>query len=149
IGQNSVSVRVLDDHGGVDTQTFVVNVTSMSPGSIQGAVFNDQNGDGGRNAVSDNPLPTGGPFQPVGTTFPAIGIDSGPALIITIGPDGALTMTTTGQPPYENSEDTYVAVINQANSGVALQTLELSSSEHIFSFDNDGIGADGKTGYEG
>src|SRR5262249_55560958 len=142
------SVRVEDDHGGVDTQTFVVTVTSLSPGGIQGAVFNDQNADGGRNS-SGTPPPTDGPFQPVGTPFPAIGLDSGPALIITLGADGAITTMTTGQPPYEGPEDTYVAVINQANSGVALQTLELSSDVDIFGFDLDGIGADGKTGYEG
>ena len=140
---NSVAVRVEDTHGGTNTQTFVVNVTSLTPGGIDGAVFNDQNGDGSRSPTGSTPPPSGGPFQPVGTPFPAIGIDSGPAIIITIGPDGAISMQTTGQPPYENSDDTYVAVINQANSGVALQALELASNVEIFGFDFDGIGADG------
>ena len=101
-----------------------VTVTNLSPGGIQGTVFNDQNGDGIRNALGDNPVPPGGPFLPDGTPFPAIGLDTGPAIIVTIGPGGTITTNSTGQGPYDGADDTYVAVINQANSGVAVQSLK-------------------------
>jgi RHS repeat-associated protein len=168
VGQNPVTVRVEDSHGGADTQSFVVNVTSLTPGVIQGSVFNDENGDGSRNSTGNSPPPTSDAFQPIGTPFPGIGIDKGPAVIITIGPDGAITIKNTGQLPYDNSDDTYVGVINQANSGVALESLQLTDDKDsnasdanngIFAFEADGInsgsfnGANasgvGNTTYEG
>ena len=57
VGQNSVTVRVEDTHGGADTQNFVVNVTSLTPGVIQGSVFNDENGDGSR-GTGNSSVPT-------------------------------------------------------------------------------------------
>src|SRR5208282_3894393 len=81
VGPNSVTVRVEDTHGGADTQSFVVNVTSLTPGVIQGSVFNDENGDGSRDAPGNSPPPTSDAFQPIGTPFPGIGIDKGPAVI--------------------------------------------------------------------
>jgi RHS repeat-associated protein len=160
VGQNSVTVQVEDTDGGTDTQSYTVTVTSESPGGIQGAVYNDENGNGIRDASGNIPPPPPGPFAPVGTAFPSIGVDQGPGFIITIGPDGALTTTNTGAPPYDGSDDTYVGVINDANSGVALGALELSSGVGIFGFDGDGIGGanfvpggnpsnEGASGYEG
>ena len=150
VGQNSVTVHVEDGHGGFATQAFVVNVMTVAPGSIQGTVFNDLNGDGIRNSIGGNSTAGIPPFQPAGSPFPAIGYDSGPAIIVTIGPGGTTTTTTTGQGPYEGSEDTYVAVVNQANSGVAVETLQLGGgSTPIFGFDGDGISTGGKSGYEG
>ncbi|HEV3341679.1 MAG TPA: putative Ig domain-containing protein, partial [Pirellulales bacterium] len=149
VGQNAVTVRVTDDHGGFDTQNFVVNVVALAPGKIEGTVFNDQNGDGQRNSTTNTPAPPDGPFQAVGTPFPAIAADSGPAIILTIGPNGVVTVTSTGQGPYDGSDDTYVGVVNEASSGVAVQSMQLSGNTTIFGFDADGIGGDGKTGYEG
>lgn len=149
VGANEVSVRVEDDHGGVDTQRFVVNVVGLAPGTIQGAFFNDQNKDGDRSSTTTNPIPANGPFQPVGSPFPAIGVDSGPAIILTIGPNGVISMTLTGQGPYDGEDDTYVAVVNQANSGIAVHSMQLTGNDNIFGFEGDGIGGDGATGYEG
>lgn len=158
VGQNSVNVQVEDTHGGTGTQSFTVTVTSETPGSIQGTVYNDVNGDGSRDGTGSSPPPPTGPFALAGTPFPGIGVDKGPAIIITIGLDGALTTTNTGLPPYDSADDTYVGVINQANSGVSLQGLAISSTTDIFDFEGDGIGTgsftpgasnEGETGYEG
>jgi RHS repeat-associated protein len=151
VGQNPVSVQVEDTQGGTDMQSFLVTVTSESPGGIQGSVYNDQNGDGSRDGTGTNPPPPPGPFLTAGTAFPSIGVDKGPGIIITIGPDGAMKITNTGLPPFDSDDDTYVGVVNQANSAVALKSLELNSGAAVFGVDGDGINAGGeaKTGYEG
>jgi hypothetical protein len=90
-----------------------------------------------------------GPFQPIGA-FPLIGVGNGgnpggPSIIFTIGPGGSLSTTNTGVGPFDGSEDTYVGVVNQANSGVAVNSLQLNGP-NIFAFEvgvgnADGIGA--------
>ena len=159
LGANAVSVRVADTHGGFDVQEFTVNVINSAPSQIQGTVFSDANGDGSRTFTSSDPAPAGGPFMAVGAPFPAIGDDTAPAIIITYGPGGTATITYTGQGPYDGEDDTYVAVVNSKDSGVAVQSIRLSSDDPIFAFDADGIEAVGpegsgtktigKTGYEG
>ena len=50
--------------------------------------------------------------------------------MITIGPDGRHYQDQSpGEPAYDGSDDTYVAVINQANSGVAVLSLQLTDAE--------------------
>ena len=129
LGSNAVSVRVADDHGGFDVQNFTVNVINSAPGQIQGTVFNDANGDGTRTFTSSDPAPAGGPFLPLGAPFPAIGDDTEPAIVITFGPGGAMTTTYTGQGPYDGEDDTYIAVVNAKDSGIAVQSIRLSSSD--------------------
>jgi hypothetical protein len=91
------------------------------------------------------PLHAAGPvqgFQTAGTPFPAIGSDTKPSVIFTIGPGGTLTTTNTGQPPYDDIEDTYVGVVNESGSGAILNSLTLQGSLDgvgIFEFDGDGI----------
>jgi hypothetical protein len=93
---------------------------------------------------------TAGPFQPIGA-FPLIGVGgpggtpAGPSVIFTIGPGGSLSTTNTGTGAFDGSEDTYVGVVNQANSGVAVNSLKLNGPS-IFAFEvgvgnADGIGA--------
>jgi RHS repeat-associated protein len=53
LGTNAVTVQVADNRGSVDMQSFTVNVTDAAPGSIQGAVFNDLNGNGSRDFVKE------------------------------------------------------------------------------------------------
>jgi hypothetical protein len=104
-----------------------------------------------------------GTFQAAGTPFPAIGLDTQPALILTIGPGGVPTATYTGQPAYEGHDDNYIGVVNLPNSGVIVSSLALSGAS-VFDFDGDGIGVSpnptsglpgapggpfGPTGYEG
>src|SRR5438876_1750204 len=90
--------------------------------------------------LEDRTVPSN--FQPAGTAFPDIGTISGsmqPAIIIKIGAGGAVTTMKTGQGPYDGSEDTYIAVVNQANSGRVVSKLLLTSTADIFGFDDDGI----------
>jgi len=138
VGQDAVTVQVNDGRGGIDTQSFSVTVLNTAPGGISGTVYNDQNGSGSRTS-GGNPVPPGGPFQPIGTPFPEIGSDSEPAIFITIGPGGAISTMQTGQGPYDGSDDTYLAIINESNSGVAVESLGMSGNDNIFGFDADGI----------
>jgi RHS repeat-associated protein len=157
VGPNSVTVQVEDGRGGIDTQSFVVTVLNTAPGGIAGTVYDDQNGDGSRTSVG-NSVPPGGPFQAIGTPFPAIGSDSEPAFLVTIGAGGVITTNQTGQGPYDGSDDTYLAIVNEPDSGVAVESLEMSGNDDIFGFEGDGItsfvphsgnaGAN-VTGYEG
>jgi PEP-CTERM motif len=95
------------------------------------------------------------------TECPAIGLDTGCGILITINADNSVTVTAASsptQPPYDGVEDTLIGVLN--NSSVAVGSLPLSSSTVIFGFDGDGICASsisprpagcpfGTTGYEG
>ncbi len=73
--------------------------------------------------------------------FPNIGSNTnGPALIITIAANGTASISnglSTG--PYDNSDDTYIGVVNNQTSAT-VSTLHLTSSgADIFGFDGDGI----------
>src|SRR6266496_2574585 len=87
-------------------------------------------------------------FAPVrghAQAFPPIGYDTGPGIILTIDANGFINVTSTGQPPYDNIEDTYIGVIN--NSSTPLCGLRLQSPNGIFDFDGDGpCGIDPNTG---
>lgn len=100
---------------------------------------------------------------PVATTppfdeCPAIGADSGCALLIIIHPGGVLSVV--GDPtqgPYDSSEDSLIGVLNL--SGAQVNSIALTTNTDAFGFDNDGIcdytftGSSGcpfgPTGYEG
>jgi hypothetical protein len=70
---------------------------------------------------------------------PAIGLDSGPGIILNVGPGGAVTVTVTGQGPYDGVEDTYIGVNN--NTGAPLSSITgIHSTLQAFGFDGDGIG---------
>jgi hypothetical protein len=86
---------------------------------------------------------------------PPVGADSGCGVVITVTNTGA-TISRSGQPPYDNIEDTLVGVINNSNRPIS--ALGLRSSVAIFGFDGDGLCAVqphpagcpyGPTGYEG
>lgn len=78
--------------------------------------------------------------------FPSFGNDTtGPGLTLTLSGGNSVTITTSGQGPYDGSDDTYVGVVN--NSGGSVSSLFLkSTSLDIFGFEGDGINAFGATG---
>jgi hypothetical protein len=83
----------------------------------------------------------------------AFGADTDCGTIITVSNTG-ISITSTGQGPYDSIEDTLVGVVN--NSMQPIRLLTLKSSATIFGFDGDGIdtyGAPGNaqddTGYGG
>ena len=87
---------------------------------------------------------------------PAVGADAGCGLVINIGSGGTLTITATGQPPFDSfTDDTLIGVTN--NSGLLVTSINLSGGLiPIFAFDGDGLctfGVSGcpfgSTGYEG
>ena len=87
------------------------------------------------------------------STCPAFGADTDCGILITVTDAGA-TVQSTGQGPYDGSDDTLIGVIN--NSAAPLKSLILTSSLTIFAFDGDGVdtyGAPGNstdtTGYGG
>jgi len=99
-------------------------------------------------------------FKPIGA-FPPIGLDTQPAFIITFGANGTIKTVKTGQPAFDGGDDTYVGVVNKANSGVTVTKIHVTSTFDIFGFDGDGFGPPGSytpglsggpfgpTGYEG
>jgi len=75
---------------------------------------------------------------PIGPNVcPNVGADTDCGILITVGASGTPVVTATGQPPYDNLEDTLVGVIN--NSTAVIPFLDLSSTTDIFGFDGDGI----------
>src|SRR3954451_1416873 len=93
------------------------------------------------------------------TQCPAVGADTtGCGLLLTINADGTITVTESGEGPYDGIDDTLVGVQN--NSGVTIPKLSLTGTTQPFGFDGDGICSGlftgppplcpfGSTGYEG
>jgi N-acetylmuramoyl-L-alanine amidase len=80
------------------------------------------------------------------TQCPAVGASPSCAVLITINPNGSLSIQTDGSVgPFDSIEDTLVGVQN--NSGATVYGIRLNGSG-IFGFDGDGTGG-GATGYEG
>src|SRR5947209_17447917 len=84
---------------------------------------------------------------------PPVGADTDCGTIITISNAG-VSVSSTGQGPYDGIEDTLVGVVN--NSNLPIHALGLKSAQAIFGFDGDGIVAYGipgngldSTGYGG
>lgn len=86
-----------------------------------------------------------------------IGLDTSPAILLVIDPDGSLRVKSDpAQPPFDGIEDTLFGVRN--NSTKSISAIPLRGSQTIFAFDNDGICAVnphppgcpfGRYGYEG
>jgi hypothetical protein len=76
-----------------------------------------------------------------GVAAGACGADTlGPALILTLGPGGAITVSNGPSfaiGPYDGSDDSYIQVNNA--SGGSVTSFNLSASTSIFGFDGDGI----------
>lgn len=78
------------------------------------------------------------------TQCPAVGLDTGCGILITItaasgGATTAFTVVAASAPtqgPYDGVEDTLIGVLNA--SGMTVNTLALSSTTDIFGFDGDG-----------
>ncbi|TMC50878.1 MAG: hypothetical protein E6J20_16595 [Chloroflexi bacterium] len=79
---------------------------------------------------------------PLFTQCPPVGLDTGCAVLITLGPGGSMTTAVDPtQPPFDGVEDTLVGVQN--NSGGTVTSINLSgasgASPAIFDLDNDGL----------
>lgn len=72
---------------------------------------------------------------------PAVGSDTTCGIVITLNPGGTATITSTGQPPFENSEDTLVGVLNNSGHTINSPLTLNGGANDIFGFDGDGIAA--------
>lgn len=68
---------------------------------------------------------------------PQVGADNGCAVLIVLNPNGTVTITGSGQKPYDNRDDSLVGVLN--NSGITASSVALTSALDIFAFDGDGV----------
>jgi len=72
------------------------------------------------------------------TQCPAVGADTtGCGLLLTINADGTITVTESGEGPYDGIDDTLVGVQN--NSTATIPKLSLTGTTQPFAFDGDGI----------
>jgi hypothetical protein len=70
---------------------------------------------------------------------PALGFDTGCALLIYISPSGTVTVLSDGtQGPYDGSDDTLIGVLNDSSSSVNAVSLQGVGSGTPFAFDGDG-----------
>ena len=75
---------------------------------------------------------------PLFTECPAVGHNTGCAVLITLNANGTATFQTdSNQGPFDGSDDTLVGVVN--NTGVPIPSINLTSTNDIFNFDGDGI----------
>jgi hypothetical protein len=78
------------------------------------------------------------PPTPPFTQCPGVGADTtGCGLLLTINPDGTVTVVESGKGPNDGIDDTLVGVQN--NSGTSIPKLSLSGTTQPFGFDGDGI----------
>jgi hypothetical protein len=98
------------------------------------------------NAVPQNTnvfQPADSTWAPIGQDGTAFGRPNLPSLILTVNPDGSVTVTRTANfhVQYDGNEDIYIGIVNPAGSGVVLNSLTLAglSGANIFAFENDGI----------
>ncbi len=75
---------------------------------------------------------------------PAYGYDTTCGTVITITPASGVTITQTGQGPYDGNDDTLVGIVN--NSNVPISSIVLTSGQDIFGFDGDGVNTYGAPG---
>ncbi len=123
------------------TTLFIAALTVLLVGSISQT---------SRASLTNNTTP---PFLQA----PPVGADTSAGFLLVIEPGGSLRFKSDPtQPPYDNIEDTLVAVQN--NSTKKISAIPLNGFQDIFGFDGDGIdsvsphpaGAPfGPTGYEG
>jgi hypothetical protein len=74
------------------------------------------------------------------TQCPAIGADTGCEFLLTIHPDGTVTLQTdNSQPPYDSSDDVLVGVQNLSSFPVPLLHLTGASGSFPFHFEGDGL----------
>jgi hypothetical protein len=102
------------------------------------------------------PLGSRGQMPPF-NQCPAVGLDSGCAILLVVSPGGSLRVKNDpSQPPYDGVEDTLIGVQNDSDQTIL--SLPLHSTTDIFGFDGDGLcnvtprpaGCPfGVTGYEG
>jgi hypothetical protein len=81
-------------------------------------------------------LPSAAAAAPLFTQCPAIGADTGCAILITINADGSATVATDGsQGPFDGNDDTLVGVQNNTTlSSIPSVQLSSTSSNPIFAF---------------
>jgi RHS repeat-associated protein len=145
----NVTVRVDDGRGGFDTQSYVLNVTNVQPGEIQGTKFNDLNGNGIRDLIDGNPAPvqlltvpgTGDPYlagMPDGSRAdgPDVAPEQSPVLVpgLTLTAGGSLLFTAiaglvNGSGPRGSS---FVSHSAGAQNGISNVTAPLHSLIGVF-----------------
>jgi uncharacterized repeat protein (TIGR01451 family) len=74
-----------------------------------------------------------GPFS----VCPGIGADTECGFLITLPQSGTATVTSSGEGPFDGSDDTLIGITN--NTDQAITTVTLQSTNDIFGFDGDGI----------
>src|SRR5438128_2123245 len=78
------------------------------------------------------------PTSPPFTECPAIGADTGCAILIVLNDSGAQILTDPSQPVYDGVEDTLIGVLNNT-TGTTIAAVPLSGASAVFGFDGDGI----------
>src|ERR1051325_1177216 len=68
---------------------------------------------------------------------PAVGVDTGCAILLVITDNGITVATDPSQGPFDQIEDTLIGVQN--NSSQTITSLPLSATIPIFAFDGDGL----------
>ncbi len=79
------------------------------------------------------------PLSPPFTECPAVGADSGCALLIVISNNGIQILSDPSQGPYDGSDDTLFGVVNESSSPQSSLQLRSPDDADIFGFDGDGI----------
>lgn len=77
--------------------------------------------------------------MPAFTECPAVGVDTGCAILIVIQPDGSLTiLSDASQKPFDKADDTVLGVLD--NSGITAPSISIgSTTQGVFGFEGDGL----------
>lgn len=78
--------------------------------------------------------------SPPFTQCPAVGNDTGCALLVTIQSDGSVIVTgDPAQPVFDGVEDTLVGVQNNSNFSIGSMPVSATTGKALFGFDDDGL----------
>ena len=69
---------------------------------------------------------------------PPVGVDFGCQFLITVSDSGTLVQGDANQPPYENSDDSLIGVVNNSSKPISHMPLSVPGSD-LFNFEGDGI----------
>jgi hypothetical protein len=139
VGTYTIKVRVVDQSGGLDIQTYTLEVLDVQQGTVRGNVYLDENGDGVRTLVNPNNLTPDEQIQ-VGDRFKDkyTVYDLG----IIPGSQYGLGGMTFYKDPVTGvvDTDTMLMVSSAEGCGTVLVKVKVHRGEngHIIGFDDDG-----------
>jgi hypothetical protein len=128
------SAGTINPASGAISGTHTYTVANTYPGTI---TLSGPNCVTSGPPITDNFTATVAP-APMFTQCPPVGADFGCQFLITVSDSGSVVSGDANQPPYENSDDSLIGVVNNSSKPISHIPLSVPGSD-LFNFEGDGI----------